>query len=261
MFTPTPAVPGEVQVNEECQVFHAPDFAVARGTYVSRDREFPDICKVVNAHHRIPGLDGEPKRANVSYTEERTLKMHNATGEPETFVVWTTFSPDEAHYTSMRKPLKVLDHGEYRVTVAPGAMERLHVAYEVDQRKKQPPRTVVDVPLAPRNLWQQTTVGEVRLAVKAVVPTAGDFVLRGEFSSRADGPVKYACPRSCQVLDVRDANDRQIPRAAAFGPIQRVGGRDVMEWSLTTEGRGLVPATLKWAIEGETRWADVRLGK
>lgn len=257
MFTPTPPVPGEVQVNDECQIFRAPDFAVARGTYTSRDRSFPNECKVVNVRHGVPGLDGEPKRAHVSYTEDRTLVMHNATDAPETFVVWMGFPPDEAHYISNRKPVKVQGHGEYRVHVAPGATERLRIAYEVDQERKRPTPVVADVPLAPKKLWQQTTVGEVRLTVKAVVPQAEEYVIRGEFSSAADGPVKYACPRHCEVLGLVNPDDRQILRQAAFGPVQRVDGRDVMAWSLTTAGRGLVPAKLQWGMDGVTRWVKV----
>jgi hypothetical protein len=256
MFQATPPVPGEVQVNEECQIFRAPNFAVARGTYTSHDRSFPDECKVVNSRHSVPGLDG-PKRRHVSYTEERTLVMHNVTDAPETFVVWTTFTPDEVRFTSSRKPVKVQDHGEYRVEVAPGETERLHIAYDVDQERKPRQPAVADVPLAPQKLWQQVTVGEVRLVVKAVVPEAGEYVVRGEFSSAADGPVKYACPTHCQMLGTNDAEGRQILRLAAFGPVQRVDGRDVMEWSLTTAGRGLVPTKLEWGMDGATRWVKV----
>jgi hypothetical protein len=257
MFEPTPPVPGEVQVDEECQIFRAPNFAVARGTYISRDRSFKNECRVVDSRHGVPDLDGTPRRRHVSYTEERTLVMHNVTDVPETFVVWTTFPPDEVRFTSNRKPKKVLDHGEYRVEVAPGDTERLHIAYDVNQEKKQRQPAVADVPLAPENLWQQVTLGEVRLMVKAVVPEAGEYVVRGEFSSAADGPVKYACPTHCQVLGTNDAEGRQILRQAAFGPIQRVDGRDVMEWSLTTAGRGLVPSKLEWGMEGVTRWVKV----
>lgn len=252
MFSPLPSVPGEVQVDEECQIFRAPNFADARDTSASRERHHPDECRVVNERHHNTEWDGESKRTNVDYTEEFTLVMHNVTHEPETFVIWTKYPPDAVRYTSTHKPALVQGHGEYRVKVAPGETERLRIAYEADDNQQTPQPQIADVPFAPKKLWQQVTVGETRITVQAVVPRAGEYVLRGEFSSPLDGPVKYACPYRCQMLAISDAQGRWMLRQAAFGPVNRVGGREVMEWSLFTAGRGLVPSKLEWGMEDVT---------
>jgi hypothetical protein len=253
MFHPVPPVPGEVQTNVACEIFRAPDFADTR----SADTKFVNECRVEGVQHSVPKLEGPPERSFVSYSDARILVLHNMSEAPETFVVWTGVLPDQVRYTSNQKPLKVQGHAEYRVDVAPGATERLHIAYEVNRKIERLHLDVPDVPLAPEKLWQQVTIGKVRLVVKAVVPQAGEYIVRGEFSSAADGPVKYACPYHCQWLGTNDADGRLVLWQAAFAPVQRVNGRDVMEWSLTTEGRGLVPAKLQWRIDGVTRWVKV----
>jgi hypothetical protein len=225
-------------------------------------RQLPDECKMVDAHHGIPKVEGgqllESERGHSVYTEERTLVLHNITKLPETFVITTTFRPGVVLFTSDPKPKLVRDHGEYRMTVQPGTTIRLHIAYRVDQSRHTPTPTLEEVPLAPRKLWQAATVGSTSLTVKAVVPDAGEYVVRGTFSSPLDGPVAYACPDDCQALGLNDAQGRVIPRFAAYGPGHREGKRNAMDWSLTTGSRGLIPSTFSWR-PGTTSWILVPL--
>lgn len=257
MFRPMAPVIGEVQADERCQIFRPPSYGEARGTQTSRDRIFPDECKVVDAHHGIPKIEGgqllESEKGHSVYTEERTLVLHNITKLPETFVITTTFRPDVVLFTSDPKPKLMRDYGEYRMTVQPGATIRLHIAYRVDQSRHTPPPTLEEVPLAPRKLWQIATVGSTSLTVKAVVPDASEYVVRGTFSSPVDGIVAYACPTECGTPGINDAQGRAILHFGALGALHREGKRNVVDWSARTVGRGLVPATLSWT-PGTTSW-------
>jgi hypothetical protein len=263
----------EVDIDPDCLVLVAPG---AEGEPYRKER---DVCRASEwKESHIAATATDPQAYHVY---ERTYTLHNVEAVPVRFVVsfgvydqwWIDSDPQPAvvapgaFYRDTRKAIFV-------VQALPGEVVHLHVG----ERGKSPlPLEGWDkgFPALPAQTFpagpgKALHFDGITVTVKAMERTLAGYVVRGEMSGPAGAPA-FATPLHRWAVNwdwdgdflrlrLLDAERWHMESHVEYGEVRHEGARDVVEWRLSTNEPGRVPATLLWYTPRATRWLEVPFG-